>query len=94
MNGVIVMSENTHLAFFILVPEPGSNSVSRSTGAGFTLSLATVDSIDAAVQLVRDLSSQGVTAIELSSSFGDEGLSALREAAGEGVRVARVRDES
>lgn len=88
------MSDNHHLAFFILVPEPGSNSVSRSTGLGFTLSIATVDGIDAAVQLTRDLSSQGVTAIELSSGFGDEGLAAIRAAAGEGISVARVRHES
>ena len=85
------MADQAHLAFFILIPAPGSNSMSRNTGPGFSLSLATVDSVDAAVQLVHDLRGQGVTAIELSSSFGDEGLAAVQAAAGEGIEVARVR---
>lgn len=86
------MASKRHLAFLILVPPPGSNSLSQQAGLDFTLSLATVDSINAAERLARDLGGEGVTDIELSSGFGDEGLAAVQAAAGEGVRVARVRD--
>lgn len=84
------MADRQHLAFIILVPEPGSNSQSQQSYDGYTLTLATVDSMDAGARLGRDLSGQGVTQIELSSSFGDEGLEAVRTAVGPGVRVARV----
>jgi hypothetical protein len=85
------MSEQHHLAVIVLVPSPGSNSSSSSSGNGFTLSLATVDTIEAAVQLTQSLVTQGVNSIELSSGFGDEGLAAIQKAAGTGIDVARVR---
>lgn len=84
------MADHQHLAFIILVPAPGSNSMSQQTYDGYTLTLATVDSIDAGARLGRDLRSQGVDQIELSSSFGDEGLDAVRTAVGAGISVARV----
>ncbi|SHE36786.1 hypothetical protein SAMN02745148_00257 [Modicisalibacter ilicicola DSM 19980] len=85
------MASSKHLAFFILVPEPGNTSLSSQSSNGHTLSLATLGSIEAAQRLARELSSQGVTSIELSSGFGEKGLSAVREAAGEGVKVGLVR---
>lgn len=84
------MSGPAHLAFFILVPAGGNTSVSSQSSHGQTLSIATLGSLAAAEQLARELAAQGVSAIELSSSFGDEGLAAVREAAGKGVRVGRV----
>lgn len=87
------MSQQTHLVFFILVPTLGSNSVSSQSADGKSLSLATVDSVEAARRLAGDLKNEGVTHIELSSSFGDEGLAAIKEAVGEGIDVARVRSE-
>lgn len=84
------MARANHIAFFILVPAPGNTSLSSQSSNGYTLSLATLGSIDAAKRLARELAGQGVTAIELSSGFGDEGLAAVREAAGEGVKVGRV----
>lgn len=88
------MSQQKYLAFFILAPALGSSSVSSQSADGFSLTLATVDSVKAARNLAGNLKSQGVTHIELSSSFGDEGLAVIREAVGEGIEVARVRSES
>ncbi|MEC9482353.1 MAG: DUF6506 family protein [Halomonas sp.] len=85
------MPRPNHLAFFILVPAPGNTSLSSQSSNGYTMSLATLGSIEAAERLARELSSQGVTAIELSSSFGEEGLAAVREAAGPEVKVGLVR---
>ena len=85
------MASSKHLAFFILVPEPGNTSLSSQSSNGYTLSLATLGSLEAAQRLARELASQGVTAIELSSSFGEEGLRAVRDAAGEDVKVGLVR---
>ncbi|WP_404364227.1 DUF6506 family protein [Marinobacter sp.] len=85
------MSEQVHLAFIILAP--GGASTNARSDNGFTLTLATVDTIEAAVQLTRNLTGQGVTNIELSAGFGDDGLAEIRKVAGTGVRVGRVRYE-
>lgn len=85
------MSRSTHLAFFILVPASGNTALSSQSSNGYTLSLATLSNVEAAKRLARELNAQGVTAIELSSSFGDEGLAVVREAVGEGVKVGLVR---
>ncbi|MBS3803582.1 MAG: hypothetical protein KGY54_03485 [Oleiphilaceae bacterium] len=85
------MTEQTHLAFIILAP--GGASSSAQSSEGFTLTTAIVDSVDAGVQLVRNLQGQNVTNIELSASFGDDGLELIRRAAEPGVLVGRVRYE-
>lgn len=85
------MTEHKHLAFLILVPAGGSNSASTQSGGGFTLSLATVDSLASAKQLARDLLDQGVDAIELSAAFGENGLAAIREIVGDRIDLGLVR---
>ncbi|KXS34881.1 MAG: hypothetical protein AWU55_3129 [Halomonadaceae bacterium T82-2] len=83
-------SRPAHLAFLILVPSPGNTSLTSQGGRDYRLSLATVSSVDAAVRLARELTDQGVTAIELSASFGDAGEARVREAVGPSVKVGRV----
>lgn len=85
------MTTSSHTAFLILAPESGNNSTSSQSSNGHTLTLSTLSSIDAAKQLVKELASQGVSTIELSSSFGNDGLSAVQDAAGETIRVGLVR---
>ncbi|MFD2191893.1 DUF6506 family protein [Pistricoccus aurantiacus] len=85
------MTTSRHIAFLILVPEPGNTALSSQSSGDYHLSLATLSDIDSAKRLVRELVSQGVSTIELSSSFGDDGLAAIQEAAGKDVRVGLVR---
>ncbi len=85
------MADHKHIAFLILVPTVGSNSVSTQSGQGFTLSLATVDNLVSAKQLAGDLRDQGVDAIELSATFGENGLAEIREIVGDGVDLGLVR---
>ncbi|WP_129139181.1 DUF6506 family protein [Modicisalibacter coralii] len=84
----------SHLAFLVLVPSSGNTSLTSQGGKGYTLSLGTVDSIDAAARLARELAEQGVEAIELSASFGDAGVARIREAVGPSVKVGRVHYET
>ncbi|MGC3873165.1 DUF6506 family protein [Halomonas sp. GXIMD04776] len=85
------MASTQHMAFFILVPAPGNTSLSSQSSNGHTLSIATLSDIDAAKRLTQELTSQGVDTIELSSSFGEQGLKAVREMAGGNVKVGLVR---
>ena len=80
-----------HEAFFVLIPKPGNTSVSSQSSNGYTLSLATLGSVEAAQRLAKELAAKGVTAIELSSGFGEGGLSAVRDTVGDKVRVGLVR---
>lgn len=86
------MAAKEHLVSIILAPGGGSTSAQSSDG--FTLTTATVASIDAGVQLVGNLQGQGVTHIELSASFGDAGLEEIRRAMEPGVRLGRVHYET
>lgn len=85
------MAEHIHKAFIVLAPAGGSSST--QTSDGFTLTLATVSTVEAAVQQVRTLRDQGLTHVELSADFGESGLVAVRKEAGSGIRVGRVRYE-
>lgn len=86
------MTERMHKACIILTPVGGSSSTQSSDG--FTLTLATVSTVEAGVQTVRNLRDQGLTHVELSENFGDDGLAQIRREAGSDVRVGRVRYET
>lgn len=85
------MASTQHTAFLILMPAPGNTSLSSQSSGGHTLSFATLSDMDAAKRLTQELVSQGVDTIELSSSFGGQGLKAVRELAGDDVVVGLVR---
>lgn len=87
------MADHKHIAFLILVPTVGSNSVSTQSGEEFTLSLATVDNLMSAKELARDLRDQGVDAIELSATFGENGLAEIRDIVGKDIDLGLVRYE-
>nr|WP_298415440.1 DUF6506 family protein [uncultured Halomonas sp.] len=85
------MASTQHIAFLIMLPASGNASSSSQSSGGYNVSLVTLSDIDAAKRLTRDFVSQGVDRIELSSSFGEQGLEAVREVAGDGVEVGLVR---
>lgn len=87
------MAYSQHTAFLILLPLGSGNALSRQSGQGLTLSIGTVDSLAAAKERVGELKTQGVDAIELSASFREEGLSAIKAVAGDLVKVGLVRYE-
>ncbi|WP_227368608.1 DUF6506 family protein [Halomonas sp. M20] len=85
------MASTQHVAFLIMVPASGNTSSSSQSSEGYHLSLVTLSDIDTAKRLTRDLVSQGVDRIELSSNFDEQGLKAVREVAGDDVEVGLVR---
>ncbi|WP_053070704.1 DUF6506 family protein [Halomonas sp. PR-M31] len=85
------MASTQHIAFLIMVPSSGNASSSSQSSGGYNLSLVTLSDIEAAKRLTRELVSQGVDRIELSSSFGEQGLETVRKVAGEDVEVGLVR---
>lgn len=82
------MADHIYRAFIVLAP--GGPSTSTRSEEGHTLTFAIVDSVDAAVQLITSLSGQGLTHVELSEAFGDEGLAAVGKALDEKVKIGRV----
>jgi len=82
------MADPIYRAFVVLAP--GGASSSTRSEEGYTLTIGIVDSVDAAVQLISSLSGQGLTHVELSAAFGDEGLAAVKKALDENVKIGRV----
>ena len=83
------MADRIHRAFIVLAP--GGTSSSTRSEEGYTLTIGIVDSVDAAVRLISSLGGQGLTHVELSEAFGDEGLAAVEKALDENVKIGRVR---
>lgn len=85
------MTKQVHQVSMILVPDGASMSTQSSKD--FTLTIATVTSVEAAVELIRSIDGHGLTHVELSASFGDEGLERIQEVAEQLIRVGRVHYE-
>lgn len=73
-----VMASMQHYAFLILVESSGNTSLSSQGSGEVRLSVATLSSLRAAERLVSELVAQGVSQIELSSSFGEAGEAVVR----------------
>lgn len=90
------MDSMQHFAFLILVESSGNTSLSSQGSDTVRLSVATLSSLRAAERLVSELVAQGVSRIELSSSFGAAGEEAVRTVVADSgaerlVSIGRVR---
>ena len=90
------MASMQHYAFLILVESSGNTSLSSQGSGAVRLSVATLSSLRAAERLVSELDAQGVSQIELSSSFGEAGEKLVKTVVADSgaerlVSVGRVR---
>ncbi len=84
------MVPRQHLAFLILIPEGNNTSLTSQSSGPYAISVAIIADLPSAKRLTRELIEQGITTIELSASFNDDAVAAIRAIAGPNIRLGRV----
>jgi 2-keto-3-deoxy-6-phosphogluconate aldolase len=84
------MTSRQHLAFLILIPGGGNTSLTSQSSGPYAISVAVIGDLASAKRLTRELINQGITTIELSASFNDDYVAAIRAIAGPSIRLGRV----
>lgn len=84
------MTSRQHLAFLILIPGGRNTSLTSQSSGPHAISVAIIGSMETAKRLTRELIGQGITTIELSASFNENDVAAIRAIAGPSIRLGRV----
>ncbi|SFU50189.1 DUF6506 family protein [Halomonas korlensis] len=84
------MTSRQHLAFLILIPGGSNTSLSSQSSGPYAISVAVIGDLASAKRLTKELIDQGVTTIELSASFNDDAVAAIRAIAGPKIQLGRV----
>lgn len=84
------MTSRQHLAFFILMPEGSNTSLTSQSSGPYAISVAVIGDLESAIRLTRELMDQGITSIELSASFNDDDVAAIRTITRPNIRLGRV----
>lgn len=84
------MTAQQHSAFLILIPGGNNTSLTSQSSGSYVISVAVIGDLATAKRLTRELIDQGVTTIELSASFNDDAVAAIRAIVRPNIRLGRV----